>query len=122
MTVALRKAALGSTRLKHADLAPTLFCRNKISETVSCDAGCALVHKPQKHDLSFKTFVVGSRDTGGSTVAMMLDALKLGPRCDVAARLRASGRGARSGPRRRRGHDVESPLGVTRTDPVASTH
>ena len=100
LTVALKKAALGSPDpLRHADMSPTTFCRNKISPIVSCDAGCALVHKPQKHDLSFKTFVVGAKRTGITSVAMMLDALKLEPKCDVASRLRAAdavalGRGA----------------------------
>ena len=88
LAVALRRAR--DAGLSHADISPAVFCRNKISAVVSCDAGCAIVHKPQKHDLSFKTFALGSRGTGVTTVAMMLDALKLEPRCDVAARLRAA--------------------------------
>ena len=84
LAVALKKAVLSSDALQHADISSRVFCRAKISAVVSCDAGCLLVHKPQKHDLSFKTFVVGSKQTGAESVAMMLDALKLAPRCDVA--------------------------------------
>ena len=88
LTIALRRA-VESVSLNHADLASDLFCRSKISDVVSCDAGCALVHKPQKHDLSFKTFALSASKAGGERVAMMLDALKLEPRCDVKARLTA---------------------------------
>ena len=95
LTIALRRA-VESVSLNHADLAPDLFCRSKISDVVSCDAGCALVHKPQKHDLSFKTFALSASKAGGERVAMMLDALKLEPRCDVKARLTAFDDYARS--------------------------
>ena len=74
LTIALRRA-VESVQLNHADLASDLFCRSKISDVVSCDAGCALVHKPQKHDLSFKTFALSASKAGGERVAMMLDAL-----------------------------------------------
>ena len=95
LTIALRRA-VESVSLNHADLASDLFCRSKISDVVSCDAGCALVHKPQKHDLSFKTFALSASKAGGERVAMMLDALKLEPRCDVKARLTAFDDYARS--------------------------
>ena len=45
-------------------------------DVVSCDA---LVHKPQKHDLPFKTFALSASKAGGES-SVMLDALALEPR------------------------------------------
>lgn len=80
------KAAERRGDIRHKDLGPLTFCRSKTSPVVSCDAGCIVVHKPEKHDLSMKVFVVSA--AGGETVARMLEAIKIEPRCDVAVRLR----------------------------------
>lgn len=78
--------AIKKLELPHKDLNAQTFCRNKISAQVSCDAGCLVAHKPQKHDIGQKVFVVSAY--GAETLALMLEALKLEPRCDVATRLR----------------------------------
>ncbi|KAJ8599643.1 hypothetical protein CTAYLR_005383 [Chrysophaeum taylorii] len=78
LMVALKKAR---GNVLHADIPETIFCRNKISETVSCDAGCVLVHKPQKHDLGLKIFAISNNFPGRA-----FELLKLEPRCDAATR------------------------------------
>mmetsp|Transcript_23036 Transcript_23036/g.78794 ORF Transcript_23036/g.78794 Transcript_23036/m.78794 type:complete len:261 (+) Transcript_23036:222-1004(+) len=82
--------AVSKHGLRHHDMASSFFCRNKISKVVSCDAGCLVVHKPAKHDSSVKVFLVGAFGTGAVHVAMMLDMMKIEPRCSVALRLRAA--------------------------------
>ncbi|KAJ8612538.1 hypothetical protein CTAYLR_003707 [Chrysophaeum taylorii] len=49
LMVALR-AAVRAHRFTHADLPAEAFCRRNTSRLVSCDAGCLVVHKPQKYD------------------------------------------------------------------------
>ena len=47
----------GGGGIRHVDLdvvAPRFLCRRKVSADVSCEAGCLLVHKPQKHDMGAK--------------------------------------------------------------------
>lgn len=89
LALALKKAQ----DVRHTDLSGSTFCRNKISQRVSCDASCLVVHKPQKHDASLKLVVLSHTPE----LALMLDALKVEPRCDVAARLRLADDYARHG-------------------------
>lgn len=49
---------------RHHDLPPSVFCRRNASNVVSCDAGCLVVHKPQKYDPGHVVVGLGPYHTG----------------------------------------------------------
>lgn len=64
LMVALR-AAKRYANFTHADISTADFCRRNASRIVSCDAGCLVVHKPQKYDPGAVVFGIGSPDVRG---------------------------------------------------------
>ena len=70
----------------HVDVSNRTFCRANNSDVVSCDAGCAIVHKPMKYDPGNVVVAVGFRGTGHVALRKALAALKLvnkDPACDA---------------------------------------
>mmetsp|Transcript_11762 Transcript_11762/g.37427 ORF Transcript_11762/g.37427 Transcript_11762/m.37427 type:complete len:432 (-) Transcript_11762:20-1315(-) len=78
LMVALRAARL-LANFSHADLPPSAFCRRNATRLVSCDAGCLLVHKPQKYDPGHVVFGLGQPS---HLLALLLAALKIRNRPD----------------------------------------
>lgn len=81
LMVALR-AAKRAANFTHADIPTTVFCRRNASTVVSCDAGCLVVHKPQKYDPGHVIFGIGSPGTERA-LPDILAALKIKNRPDV---------------------------------------
>ena len=55
------------------------MCASRVK--VSCDAGCALVHKPTRYDDGAKVFGVGFKKTGTTTLQAAFGKLSLEPSC-----------------------------------------
>lgn len=75
--VALALARDVHPAFSHVDIDGYDFCRANASAVVSCDAGCAFVHKPMKYDPGALVVGVGRGESAGAPLRRALAALKV---------------------------------------------